>query len=120
MKNSEPANLKTIKTEKIMPFSTGSQAADWKARNCNHCKKRYRHDQLKYHCRWEKEIDVSWVTDGEISPHCVMAIGLTDETRKYLTWDCPSLVNPGDSPRTQRRRTVPGQYNLFQGETNGE
>ena len=102
-----------------MPFSTGSQAADWKARNCDRCKKRYRHDQLKYHCRWEREVDLAWMLDGTISPECAEAIGLTEETKGYLTWDCPSLVKPGDPPRSKRRRAVPGQYNLFRGGTNG-
>lgn len=102
----------------IKPFAGANQAAEWKAKNCENCAKKFRHDEKKYHCRWEREIDTAWMLGREIETACAMAIGAIDSGGIY-TWDCPSLVKLGQLPRTPRG-PIPGQQNLFNGGTNGE
>jgi len=102
----------------IRPFSTGSQAADWISRNCEKCQKRFRHDQKKYHCRWQKEIDVAYMTTGTISARCADAIGMTAAGNGLYTWDCPSKIPKNALPGNRRPRAIPGQKSLFDGENN--
>lgn len=104
-------------TKRIRVFANGDQAGEWKAKNCENCAKRYRHDKKKYHCRWEREIDTGWLIDGLITDECAQAIGYIEAGGLY-TWDCPILARPGDPPR-KGRGAVPGQYNLFHGGKNG-
>jgi len=94
-----------------LPFATGAKGANWKEKNCDKCAKNYSHDEKKYRCKWEQEIDLAWRTNGLISIQCARAIGHSGAGGFY-TWDCPSLVNPGD-PSTKGRGAVPGQKNLF-------
>lgn len=101
------------------PFSSGAHAAEWKARNCENCAKQYRHDRQKYYCQWARELDTAWLTTRLISIECARAIGYKVGPGGFYTWDCPSLVKPGDPP-DKGRGAIPGQYNLFNGGTNGE
>lgn len=106
--------------KKIQPFSKGSDAADWTAKNCDICKKHFRHDQQRYHCRWQKELIVAFQTTGKISAECAEAIGITPGTGGFYTWDCPSKI-PINAPSDYRRpRVIPGQQKLFNGGNNGE
>ena len=102
----------------IKPFAEGNQAAKWKTKNCENCAKKFCHDEKKYHCRWERELDTAWMMNTEITNACALAIGCY-EAGGFYTWDCPSLVKPGEPP-SKGRGPVPGQQNLFNGGRNGE
>lgn len=69
--------------ERCRPFDTGTQFADWKARNCARCKKRYRDEQ--WHCDIEDNLDYACLTNGLIDVKIAKRMGYQDNA---YNWDC--------------------------------
>jgi hypothetical protein len=74
---------------KIKPFYCGSQAAEWKCRNCFECVKGYDDDKSKWNCDIELAIDEAFMNDGSMTKEMADAMGYND---KAYSWDCPSRV----------------------------
>ena len=76
--------------KKCRPFSTGSQYADWSARNCGTCKKGFkdRPDQNPFQCEWERALCIASICDGQITQEVARAIGYLDNRDCYI-WECP-------------------------------
>lgn len=71
--------------ERLQPFSSGSEFADWECHNCDNCVKASTYnektgDYTKFRCAVQKEIILAYVGDGLVSRRTY------DACQK---WDCP-------------------------------
>jgi len=84
----DPGVLKDIK-KKHRAFSTGSQYADWSARNCDSCKKGFDNKGMDgWRCEWEKALCLAAIGDHHIKETVARAIGFLDSEGCDL-WECP-------------------------------
>lgn len=84
-------NLNVI-TEKQVPFSNGSQGADWRESNCERCKKRLDDfaDTTEYRCEIQRAIDNAYMTDGTVSSEIGVRMGHSANPIAYV-WQCPEV-----------------------------
>lgn len=71
-------------SERVRPFSSGSQFGDWTERNCERCKKSSE-DGSK--CDLELALCMAYFGDGTISREEAGRIGC-DKSKRLYTWDC--------------------------------
>ncbi len=100
--------------DRIRPFSTGSQAAEWNEENCERCFRGYDHEKGDYCCPIQRAIDEAGIIgDGTLSPEMAARMGITAETEDRYTWRCAEFVLIGTSMEPKRPADLPGQGNLF-------
>ena len=75
-------------SERVRPFSSGSQFGDWESRNCLRCKKRWDEVTNTFHCDLDAMLTVARVDDGTMPPEHAKRIGFVSSSAAY-TWDCP-------------------------------
>lgn len=51
---------------RFVPFSCGSEKADWHYRNCNNCRKGYS-KETGWNCEIERALDAAFLGDGSVS-----------------------------------------------------
>jgi len=102
-------------SERINPFSNGSQFADWANENCWQCAL-YNEEEPEKSCKWDKALLDAQVDDGSISQEVADAIGYT-EAHKYFhagksappyIWHCPNYRSePPPPPPFKDELTLP-------------
>ena len=73
-------------SDRVRPFSCGTQLLDWDARNCDRCLK-VDYDARVSNCQWYDELQLGLFGDGTISAEAAVAIGYPGIDA--YTWDCP-------------------------------
>jgi len=81
--------METKETER--PFDSGSQFADWQARNCERCVKWDENDADPEKCDLDYAIGSAYIGDGEVPVEIARRIGRREGEARY-TWDCPERV----------------------------
>lgn len=71
-----------------VPFSCGTQYADWELRNCVNCKKGYDNNGERYKCDIQEALTGAYIGDGEVSEEIWKRMGGPEHEGEY-TWDCP-------------------------------
>lgn len=82
--------------EKVRPFSTGSQFADWCDRNCSRCVK-YEPDGPAAACQIDHALMDAQIGDGSVPPEIAERLGYVEDIAWndegfFYTWDCPERV----------------------------
>jgi hypothetical protein len=80
----------SVEVPVVRPFSCGSQAADWMARNCQRCA--LSSPDIAGDCEIEAAIGTACFGDGTVSAEIARRMGAT-EHEGHLTWDCPERVD---------------------------
>jgi hypothetical protein len=75
----------------IRPFDSGSQYADWQARNCERCAKWDPNDADPDKCDLDFALGSAYLTDGLVSLEIDARLGRKPNENRY-TWDCPERV----------------------------
>lgn len=74
--------------KKYKPFWSGSQSADWIAKNCGTCKKGFDNNRNRFRCDWEMALCIASIEDGQVTEEVAKAIGYLDQKEGYI-WECP-------------------------------
>jgi hypothetical protein len=83
-------------SERISPFSCGSQMGDWETKNCANCHLQgyYRDEQRNdwaWRCDIQKAIGESYIGDGTVSEDIARRMGAIDNETRY-GWRCNELI----------------------------
>lgn len=77
-------------SDKITPFSNGTQFGDWVDENCWKCQKDFDEERDAYRCDIQKALDAAYVGDGTISRETAEKMGYLKHEGYYI-WPCPKL-----------------------------
>lgn len=77
-------------SERIRPFSSGSQYGDWKSSNCARCKKFDPNCARPEACEIDYAVGVAYLDDGTVSVEIARRMGYCENHGKYL-WMCPEV-----------------------------
>lgn len=65
-------------------FSSGEHCANWRARNCDGCRKCYREENCQWHCDLEQAISEAAILGGTVNETVAQRIGyLNTEPRRF-------------------------------------
>lgn len=79
-----------------LPFHCGTQGADWDARNCDQCRKRWREEEGDvWPCDIQKAVFLAYWDDGTVSADIAKRMGLPKDGLVY-NWDCTEKRAEGD------------------------
>jgi hypothetical protein len=72
----------------LRPFDSGSQYADWQARNCERCRKWNPEEADPARCDLDYALGSAYLGDGQVDVEIARRIGRRPGEARY-TWDCP-------------------------------
>lgn len=98
-------------TDRVVPFSNGSEYMRWTSMNCDRCTRGYDDEKNEAHCPIEDALSHASVFDDTIPIDLARRGGFTRPWREQAL--CPEFERLGDDPAVAPIRPLPGQLELF-------
>jgi hypothetical protein len=78
-------------SDRIRPFSSGTQFLSWVESNCDRCTKAYDEANQAYRCTIQEAIDRASLIDGDVDEGTAARMGIDESTRARYVWPCPEV-----------------------------